>query len=83
VQLKRGVYYPRAHDENELAQLTIRDGLVKILTGEKALPMEVTSFPVSAEDAGRQREVQERLLDHLKGQTAIRVRLDRQDANEP
>lgn len=43
VQLKRGIYYPRAHGEQEAAALTIRDSLVKILSGEKPLPMSLTS----------------------------------------
>lgn len=75
VQLKRGVYFPRAHDEQELAQLIIRDNLVKILTGDKALPMEIVSFPVSEEALDKQNKVQDSLLEYLAGDTVVKVKL--------
>jgi len=75
IQLKRGVYFPRAHDQQELAQLIIRDNLVKILTGKKALPMEVVSFPVSEEALDKQNKVQDSLIEYLAGDTVIKVKL--------
>lgn len=44
VLLKRGIYTPKAHSENELAQIGIRDSLLKVLSGEQPLPMSVVSF---------------------------------------
>lgn len=45
VQLKKGVYSPQAHGDLELEQNTIRKLLVKLLSGENALKMNVASFP--------------------------------------
>ena len=41
VQLKRGIYYPRGHDELAFDHLAIRKLLVKVLSGERPLRMEV------------------------------------------
>ena len=76
VQLKRGIYYPRAHGEQENAQLIIRDSLVKILSGEKPLPMSVTSFPTSQEALDRQRQVQDALLEYLAGKRPLKVTIE-------
>jgi len=76
VQLKRGIYYPRAHGEQENAQLIIRDSLVKILSGEKPLPMSVTSFPVSQDTLDRQYQVQDALLEYLSGKRPLKVTIE-------
>lgn len=80
VQLKRGIYTPRAHGEQENAQLMIRDSLLKILSGEKALPMAVTSFPTSQELFNRQCEIQKALLEYLSGERTVKVSI--QDKKE-
>lgn len=43
VQLKRGIYIPRAQGEQELAILTIRDRIVKILSGDESIPIRLIS----------------------------------------
>jgi hypothetical protein len=50
VELKRGIYYPQGHFTKEALQDFISENLAKLLAGDKALKMEVTSFPYS-EDA--------------------------------
>src|SRR2546423_1616024 len=45
VSLKRGIYSPRAHGDLEYDQLAIRKMLVKVLSGETPLKMNVTSLP--------------------------------------
>jgi len=76
VQLKRGIYTPRAHGEQEYAQIKIRDTLLKILSGEKSFPMAVTSFPTSEEEFNRQREIQKALLECLSGRSTVRVSIE-------
>jgi len=76
VQLKRGIYSPRAHGEQENAQIMIRDSLLKILSGEKALPMAVTSFPTSQETFNRQCEIQKALLEYLSGERTVKVSIE-------
>ena len=44
VQLKRGAYFPQAHADENLARMVIRDSLVKILSGERPIPMSVFIF---------------------------------------
>lgn len=79
VQLRRGTYYPRAHDENERAYLAIREGLVRLLNGTAPLKMDVTSLPVADEDLARSRRVQESLLEALSGNRSIKVAINGDD----
>ncbi len=62
VQLRRGVYYPVAHGEADAAQWLIRDGLVKLLTGQFHIPMDVKSMPFSQEAFDLQKKVNEAIL---------------------
>ncbi len=45
VQLKRDCYKPLAHGDVETEQQKIREGLVAVLDGKKAIPMAVTYLP--------------------------------------
>jgi hypothetical protein len=45
VDLRRGVYQPRAHADQELANLIIRDNLVNVLSGKQAIAMSIVSLP--------------------------------------
>ncbi len=47
VQIKRGAYYPQGHQDNETARQIIRDGMVRIATGQAALPIIVYPIPGS------------------------------------
>jgi hypothetical protein len=50
VQLRKGIYTPRGHGELEVDQQVIRESLVSILSGKKAVPIMVASYP-ALEDA--------------------------------
>lgn len=76
VHLRRGIYSPKAHSEHEMALISIRDSLVKILSGEQALPMSVVSFPASPEDLSRHRQLQEGWLDYLEGKRTVKVEIE-------
>lgn len=76
VHLKRGIYSPKAHNEDELANREIKRSLVELLSGDRPLNMAVVSFPVTEEAIQRQNRVQELLLAYLDGQSAVRVRVD-------
>lgn len=73
--LKKGGYTPVAHGDAETAQLTIRDNLAKILSGQQAIPMAVTSFPVSDEAIKLQEKVQSALLASLSGDKPFKVQI--------
>jgi hypothetical protein len=70
VQLKRGIYRPRAHGEAENRQQAIERALVGVLTGETPLSMRVTEVPVSAEAA----DLQKKLLDAYTQDGALKVK---------
>jgi hypothetical protein len=73
VQLKRGAYFPQAHADENLARMVIRDSLVKILSGERPIPMSVVHFPVSDEALAVQKQVQVALLKTLSGEVPIKI----------
>jgi hypothetical protein len=41
VQLRRSIYAPRGHEEQELKMNRLRDGLVEVMAGEKAIPVRI------------------------------------------
>lgn len=45
VQLRRGIYYPRAHSRAEFRKEVIEDEVFRLLTGHSSLNMRVTEFP--------------------------------------
>ena len=65
VQLKRGIYYPRAHGQADMRREIFEREIVRLLTGDTSLNMRVTDFPSSEEDAARTRNLQEALLGAL------------------
>lgn len=62
VQLKRGVYYPRAHGEVETELRLLRHALLNILYGKNSIPMDVTGFPGDPAAFDLQRKVNEAIL---------------------
>lgn len=78
-QLQRGIYSPRAHSMADIEQQAIRRGAAMVLSGNRPLKMEVTSFPVSEDALKLQKEVQEAFLDTLKQQRVLNVRIVSED----
>ncbi len=76
VHLKKGIYTPIAHGDLEMEQLAIRKNLTKILSGEKALPMEVTSLPYDEDALSSQKELQSKLISFLDGNSTVRVKTE-------
>ena len=74
VQLKRGIYYPRAHGQADMRREIFEREIVRLLTGDTSLNMRVTDFPASEEDAARNRNLQEALLSALSGEGALRTK---------
>ncbi|WP_423380148.1 DUF6680 family protein [Burkholderia sp. LMG 32019] len=61
-QLKAGSYSPEAHGAVELEQQAVRRLALDVMSGQKALPMEVKAWPVDAAAAERQRNTQAELV---------------------
>jgi hypothetical protein len=74
-QLQRGIYSPRAHNIADIEQQVIRRGAAMVLSGEQAIKMQVTAFPVSEDTLKLQKEVQKALLDTLTKQRVLTVRI--------
>lgn len=81
VQLKKGVYSPRAHGDLEVEQNLIRRLLLKLLSGENALKMDVTHFPIHEEALKTQLGLQSALSDALTGKGALNVTVKRDEPN--
>jgi hypothetical protein len=79
VQLKRSNYYPIGQGLREEAQLSILDNLKKLLAGDTALKMNVTSFPASEDALKLQEELQKGLLEALSGTRELYVKIKGQD----
>lgn len=73
VHLKRGVYSPRAHGEEELAQQSIRNSLGAILSGAKPFPIKVTSIEQPQAALEKQAGLQMMLADVLSGKRPLQV----------
>lgn len=81
VQLKRGIYYPVGHGQNEEAQRRIQQGLVEVLTGGRPLTMRVTEFPSSPEFIDAQIAMMKRNAGAYREDGAMRVVIE--DGNPP
>lgn len=79
MQLRRGVYTPKGHNEQEIALLTIRDHLVKILTGEQPLPMAIMAIETSEEERKQQNLLQKNLIEYLEGKRVVKMKICNDD----
>lgn len=77
VLLKKGAYFPEWQGDLEDDQLNLRKGLLRMLSGEKPLKMEVASFPptISEEEAKEQQRIRELLIAYLDGQKPVPIRV--------
>ncbi len=74
-ELESSVYYPSGHQQAEQEQDVIRRGLVRLLSGEAALPMAVTQFPgtVDEQSFNNQAALTKLFTEWLEGQRAVNV----------
>jgi len=75
VLLKKGAYSTKWQGELEADQLLLRKGLLKLLTGETPLRMDVVSFPAttSPDEAEEQQRIRQGLIAQLEGKTPLAV----------
>jgi hypothetical protein len=80
-QIARDIYSPKAHNDIEEEQTTIRRGLAQLLSGKLALPMAVTEFPATVDDntLANQADLQKLLLQWLSGKRAVKVEQPKED----
>lgn len=74
VELRRGAYSPMAHWSAERRQEDILNGLAHVLSGRRALPLDVRSFPGPDDaTAEQQKKLGDRLLKALAADGALKI----------
>jgi hypothetical protein len=79
VHIKRAAYYPQGYGDIEQDQMVIRKGLAAVLTGDRSLPMKVTSVPMSEQAAQEQAELRKLMIQSYKGQLPLEVKIVKSD----
>jgi hypothetical protein len=72
-ELRRGIYYPRAHNERELAQQAILHSVKRLLEGGSAINMRVVEFPTSPEAVSAQALLTEKLAKAYTSDGALKI----------
>lgn len=67
VELRRIVYAPVAHGQREADEAAMRKGVVRLLSGEGALKMEVTRLPIDPAVVAAQLELWKKMSEALTG----------------
>ena len=75
-ELRRGIYYPRGHNEREQAHLVILHSLKLLLTGATAIKMNVTEFPTSPEAVAAQVALTEKMTKAFTEDGALKIVLN-------
>ena len=73
VQLRKGAYSPNAHGQQEAQLQALRRLICEVLAGDRAIKMDVTSFPFSPEALDAQAKLQSKLTDALDVIGALRI----------
>lgn len=73
VHIRKGIYAPEAHGQLENENMLIRRGLLRLLYGDVALKINVTSFPVSDEAIAEQKAIRDAVQQLLDGKRALQV----------
>jgi hypothetical protein len=73
VQLKRGIYYPRGHDEEIAARIALRTILTKLRDGSWHVPLDIKSLPVDPAILKLQLDLHAAMLSALSGKGALNV----------
>jgi CO/xanthine dehydrogenase FAD-binding subunit len=72
-ELRRGVYYPKAHSEREAAQLANLQNIKRLLAGETAINMNVKEFPASPEAIAAQTALAQRVAGAYAEDGSLRI----------
>jgi hypothetical protein len=82
VQLRSSGYSPIAHGELEYEQNAVRKLALELLAGNRALKMDVASFPADEDALRAQASVNKALGDALAGKGALTVHIQNDGANK-
>lgn len=74
------MYSPQAHGELEREQIAARKLALEVLAGQRAIKMDVASFPVDEAAIKAQTELQAALAQALAGKGALTVTLKASDS---
>ncbi|MDZ7752875.1 MAG: DUF6680 family protein [Gammaproteobacteria bacterium] len=73
VDIKKGIYSPRAHSTQETENQLLRRGLLQLLYGNSALKMDVERFPYDEEATEEQRKLNRLMAEVIDGQRKFSV----------
>lgn len=77
VHLAKSVYVPVAHGKQEVQEQALRDALVQVFSGSKALKMDVASVPMNSEaQAASQKMIQQLIEATTDGHLHVRLQGD-------
>lgn len=82
VHVKKGIYAPEAHGRLEEENMLIRRGLLRLLYGDAALKMDVTSFPISEQSLAEQKALNDALKELLDGKRNLPVVISNEEGKE-
>jgi hypothetical protein len=75
VQLKKGVYYPRGHQDEIMAGIALRKLVTEIANGQRALPLDIKTLPIDEHAFHLQMNFQKAALAAFSGDGAMTVRV--------
>ncbi len=78
MHVKRAIYAPEAHAQNENEALLIRRGLIGLLSGNARLKMDVTSHPVREEMLAEQKVLRDGIQELIDGKRKLGVFISRE-----
>ncbi len=71
VQLKKGAYSPVAHGNLELELGILRQLALRVLSGQQAIKMDVSSFPVDETARNVQVEMHKKILETMEARGSL------------
>jgi hypothetical protein len=74
IDIFKGGYAPKGWEHRDLRSIGAMEYIYELSQGKKALPMAVTSFPVSQDAMDKQNSVQDALLKTLSGERPLKVK---------
>ncbi len=73
VQLKRGIYYPKAHGIADQRRDSFEREMLRLLSGQSSLNMRVTEFPTSGEAMDLSRRLHEKVIGAFTDDGALKT----------
>jgi hypothetical protein len=67
VHIKKAGYIPKAYEEQQTEEKIIRRAFVEVFLGTRSIPLNIVSFPIDAEGAETQKQLQKSMVECYQG----------------